>query len=145
MDGKSLSLKLNGIRTSPLTEFTSGHAEIVVNFAADFGSLARGPRTIVCANHYEPIPSTYQMNGLVPKSPGVRIGGHRRDERQRELTLATEFSDHAALETQSDPLENTLSRDPSAFAIRWLIGLSVVSTTVAAMVACVRRPAQAEL
>ena len=83
VNGKTLPLKLGGVRASPLAEMTGGHGEIVALFTADAGTLARGPRTIVCTNRYEPIPCTFQTNGLVPNAPGVRISSHRQDERQR--------------------------------------------------------------
>lgn len=92
VDGRSLPLKLTGIHASPLMEMIGGHAEIVVSFTADIGNLAQGPHSIVCANRYEPIPCAFQINGLVPKVPGVRIINHRRDERQQELALDSEFS-----------------------------------------------------
>lgn len=95
VDGKLLPLTVQSVRTSPLAEMTNGHAEIVVNFTADLGELTRGPHTIVCANHYEPIPSAYQVNGLVPKAPSVRITSHCRDEGQNELTLKVESSSPA--------------------------------------------------
>ena len=99
VDGQSLPLKLEGTRASPLAEMNSGHAEIIVHFTADFAALARSPRTIVCANRYEPIPCSYQTNGLVPKVPSVRLNLRGRDERQQEITLAAEFSKVAASAT----------------------------------------------
>ena len=93
VDGQSLPLKLQSVRASPLGEITNGHAQIVVHYTAELGQLVRGARTIVCANRYEPMPCAFQCNGLVPKAPGVRFTSHRRDERQRELTLAAEFID----------------------------------------------------
>ena len=134
VDGQSLPLTLQSVHTSPLAEMTNGHAQIVVHFTADLGQLARGPRTIVCANRYEPIPCAYQSNGLVPKSPGVRITSHRRDERQRELTLAVEFSNLAAPATQTAQSTNTIPQHHSTATIPWLIGLSVAGAIVAAMV-----------
>lgn len=91
VDGQSLPLTLQSVRTSPLSEMTSGHAEIVMCFTGALGKLATRSRTIVCVNRYEPIPCAYQCNGLVPKAPGVRINSHRRDARQQELTLEAEF------------------------------------------------------
>lgn len=145
VDGKSLPLKLGGTRASPLAELTGGHAEIVMHFTADLGKLARGPRTIVCANRDEPIPCTYQINGLVPKAPGVRISSHRRDERQQELTLAAEFSDLAATATQTAQSANTIPRNRPAMAIPWLIGLGVAGATLAAIVKRRQRSAKAKL
>lgn len=128
-DGQSLPLKLVNLRSSPLAEMTYGHAQIVVHFTADFGPLALGPHTIVCANRYEPIPCSYQCNGLVPKAPGVRITHHRRDERQQELTLAAEFFG------LGDPATRRAAAIPQRrfpVPLRWLLGLSVAGTIIAA-------------
>ncbi len=144
VDGKSVPLKLKDLRTSPLAELTNGHTEIVVHFTADLGRLACGPRTIVCANRYEPIPCAYQINGLVPKSPGVRITSHRRDEREKELTLAAEFAMPTALATQTAETTNHLPKHRPAMNIPLLIGLSMVGTTVATIVGRRRWPAREE-
>lgn len=133
VDGQSLPLVLQSIRTSPLGEMNSGHAEIVLNFTADLGKLARGPRTITCANRYEPIPCTYQSNGLVPKAPGVRISSHRRDERQQELTLAAEFSEAAEQTTPAAPSPRVIPRNTSVLTLSWLIGLSAAGAAIAAI------------
>ena len=130
VDGQSLPLTLESVRTSPLVEMVGGHGEIVVHFTADLGTPARGPRTIVCTNRYEPIPCTYQTNGLVPKSPDVRLSLRGRDERQQEVTLAANFSDLAAPATHT---ANIIPQNHSAATIPWLMGLSVVGVIVAAM------------
>lgn len=98
VDSRALTLWVQSVRTSPFAEMTNGHGEIVVSFKADLGAIGSGPHRIECSNRYEPIPSTYQCNGLVPKAPGVQISSHARDERQRELLLKAEFS--AARPTQ---------------------------------------------
>lgn len=125
VDGKSLPLTLQSVRASPLAEMTGGHAEIAVHFTAELGALARGPRTITCANRYEPIPSAYQVNGLIPKSPDVRISSHRRDERQQELTLAAEFSDVAVPVGKMDPAKPTIPPKDFPKPVLWLAGLSL--------------------
>ncbi|MCI0534653.1 MAG: hypothetical protein L0Z50_05440 [Verrucomicrobiales bacterium] len=126
VDGQSLPLELKSVRASPLAEMTGGHAQIVVHYTAELGSLARGSRTIVCANRYEPIPCAYQCNGLVPKAPGVRIASHRRDERQRELTLAVEFSNPPAAATQTAAPVSSIPHTPPA-ALGWFVGLSLAA------------------
>ncbi len=123
VDGQSLPLTLQSVRTSPLAEMRDGHAEIVVNFTADPGAFGHGPRTIVCVNRYEPMPSAYQSNGLVPKAPGVRITSHRRDERQRELTLDVEFLEAAA------PAPASPGHSSTAFG--WFVVLGTTGAIVA--------------
>jgi hypothetical protein len=130
VDGQSLPLTLQSVRTSPLSEMTDGHAEIVVHYTAELGTLARGPRTIVCANRYEPIPSAYQCNGLVPKAPGVRIHSHRRDERQRELTLAAEFLDPSVPAAQTALQTASIPRNRLARTLLWLAGLCVIAAAL---------------
>ena len=142
VDGQSRPLTLKSIRVSPVAERTNGHAEIVVHFTAELGPLARGPRTIVCANRYEPIPCSFQNNGLVPKAPSVRISRHQRDERQQELTLTTEFSDLATQPIQST---NPIRHNRFGVSIPWLIGLSVAGAIVATMVKRRQWSAKAEL
>jgi hypothetical protein len=125
MDGKNLPLKLISMRTSPLAEMGDGHAEIAVHFTADAGDLASGPRTIICTNHYQPITSSYQTNGLVPKAPGVSIHNHRQDTAQQELTLSAEFSSPPApAATATQPAGNRTS-------IWWLTGLCLVGASAA--------------
>ena len=132
VDGKPVPLTVKNIRTTPLAEMTNGHAEIVVYFATGPGAFDCGAHTIVCSNRYEPIPCTYQTNGLVPKAPGVSISSHRRDERQTELTLAAEYSGPA---TSATLPATGASRDRSAAAIiPGLIGLSVAGVIVAVLV-----------
>jgi hypothetical protein len=133
VDGQSLPLVLRNVRISPLGEMNGGHAEIVVNFIAALGKFARGPRTIACANRYEPLPCTYQSNGLVPKAPGVRISSHRRDERQQELTLDVAFSGAAAQGRPTVASPQVIPRSTSAPALAWLIGLSTAGAVVAAI------------
>ena len=145
VDGQSLPLNLKSIRTTPLAEMTNGHAEIVVYFTADLGRLARGPRTIVCANRYEPISCSFQSNGLVPRAPGVRISSHRRDDRQQEVILAAEFTDLAAPAPQTAQSSNIIPQHRAAVAIPWLISLSVAGAIVAAMVRRRQWSAKAEL
>jgi hypothetical protein len=130
VDGQSLPLTLQSVRTSPLSEMTNGHAEIVVHYTAELGTLAHGPRTIVCANRYEPIPSAYQCNGLVPKAPGVRIHSHHRDERQRELTLAAEFLDPSVPAAQTAIQAASIPRNRLARTLLWLAGLSVIAAAL---------------
>jgi hypothetical protein len=119
VDGQSLPLVLRNVRISPLAELAGGHAEIAVNFTADLGKFARGPRTIACANRYEPIPCLYQCSGLVPKAPGVRISSHRRDERQQELTLAAEFSGIEIPAAKTPQSANTMPPKTCAMAAAW--------------------------
>jgi len=133
VDGQSLPLVLQKVRSSPLAELAGGHAEIIVNFTADLGKLASGPRTIACANRYEPIPCIYQCNGLVPKAPCVRISSHRRDERQQELTLEVEFSGAAAHASRNVPSPHEVPRSPSLITISLFIGLSSAAAAVAAI------------
>ena len=148
VDGRSLPLDLKSILASPLAEMAGGHAEIVVRFTADLGPLASGPRTIVCGNRYEAIPSTYQSNGLVPKAPGVRLSSHRRDERQQELTLAAEFSAPATSATQPAQVArsaNIVPPDPPDVAVRWLVGLNVAGGIAIVVAKRRRRSAKAGL
>ena len=143
--GQSLPLNLQSVRSSPLAEMAGGHAEIVVYFTAELGSVARGPRTIICANLYEPIPSAYQVNGLVPKAPGVRISSHRRDELQKEMTLAVEFSNPAAPANQTAQSATIIPRNRSGMPLLLLMAMSVVGAIVAAIVERRRRSDKAEL
>ena len=103
MEGHPLTLKLDSVKTSPLAEMTGGHGEIVVHFHCDFDRVVSHPCVLVCANRYEPILCTYQVNGLVPKSPGVRITSHRRDKREKEITLVAELSESSASAAQRPP------------------------------------------
>jgi hypothetical protein len=128
--GQSLPLTLQSVRASPLAEMTDGHASIRVHYTAELGDLARGSRTIVCANRYEPIPCSYQCNGLVPKAPGVRIHSHRRDERQRELTLAAEFLDLTVSMAQTAQEATRIPRLGLARTSLCLAGLSVIAAAL---------------
>lgn len=141
VDGQSLPLTVHNVRSSPLPDLTGGHAEIVIDYTAELGKLAHGRRTLVCANHYEPIPCTYQCNGLVPMVPGVRINSHRRDASERELTLAVEFSGEPVPATPTDPAQREIPRKPPVVAISLLIGLSGAGATVAAIAGCRSRSA----
>ena len=145
VDGQSLPLKLEGIRASPLAEMNSGHAEIIVHFTADIAALVRGPRTIVCANRYEPIPCSYQTNGLVPKTPGVRLNLCGRDERQQEITLAAEFPSGAAFSTPTMEPANALPQNRAATTVAWLAVLTTAAAVVASMLKRRRWCATAEL
>ncbi|MBM4393287.1 MAG: hypothetical protein FJ090_19350 [Deltaproteobacteria bacterium] len=133
VDGESLPLKLQSVRATPLAELTNGHAEIVVYFTADLGQLAHGPHTLTCANHYEPMPSIYQCNGLVPKAPSVRITSHRRDERQRELTLAAEFFPAAGSASHTARSTVTVPQPRRGLALLWLGGLGLAGVIAAAI------------
>jgi hypothetical protein len=145
VDGQTLPLTVQNVRSSPLPELSGGHADIVIDYTADLGKLAHGPRTVVCANRYEPIPCIYQCNGLVPMTPGVRIHSHRRDEGDRELTLAVEFSEAPAPATPTAPAQPKMSQKPSVNAFSWLIGLSGAGATVTALAGRRSRTARGQL
>jgi len=133
VDGQSLPLTIQTVRSSPLSELADGHAEIVIDYTAELGKLAQGQRTIVCANRYEPIPCIYQCNGIVPKTPGVRIDNHRRDVGQQELTLAVDFSEAPAPATPTAPAQREMPRMPTAIAISLLMGVSGARAAVTAI------------
>lgn len=125
VDGNRLALQNERVHTSPPDETGDGHGEIVIQFDAPLGTFARDRRTIVHVNRYEPIPSSYQCNGLVPKTPSIRIPSHRRDERQQELSLSTEFvSEPKPQVPPAPPWQNRL----------WLAGLTAVGLVAAAKV-----------
>jgi hypothetical protein len=132
VDGQSLPLTLESVRASPLSEMTNGHASIVVHFTAKLGEMAPGLHTIVCANRYDPMPSDYQTNGLVPKAPGVRINSHHRDQRQQELTLTAELFASVAPVTETAPSAKVNSRPRSIVALLWLLGLSAFAVVAGA-------------
>jgi hypothetical protein len=131
VEGQLIPLQLQSVRTSPLGEMTNGHAEIVVHFTADLDPSTRGARTIVCANRYEPIPCTYQCNGLVPKAPGVHLSSHRRDSDERELTLSAEFSSPGGVENQLTPPLVRVSKLRLASATGWLVGICGIGALAA--------------
>jgi len=133
VDGQTLPLTVQNVRSSPLPELTEGHAEIDIDYTAELGKLAQGQRTIVCANRYEPIPCIYQCNGIVPKTPGVRIDNHRRDVGQQELTLAVDFSEAPAPATPTAPAQREMPRMPTAIAISLLMGVSGARAAVTAI------------
>ncbi len=95
LDGETLPLVLTRMQASPIAEMTSanqGHAEVRVIFAAKIAPLSVGSHRVEHENRYEPIPSTYQADGIVPKAPGIRIVSHRRDEREQTISLQAEWS-----------------------------------------------------
>ena len=145
VDGQTLPLTVRNVRGSPLPELAGGHAEIVIDYTAELGKLAHGPRTVVCANRYEPIPCIYQCNGLVPMTPDVRIRSHRRDAGERELTLAVEFPEASVPATPTAPAQREMPRKPSVNAISLLIGLSGAGATVTALAGRRSRPAKGQL
>lgn len=141
MDGRPLPLKLENLRTSPLSELGDGHAEIVVHFTAEIGPLARGPHSIRCINRYEPLPTSYQSNGLVPKAPGVSIANHQRDARQQELILSATFLPGDARETPSPRGANEV---PASWmgqgpALPWLLAFNVTAAALAGITELRRR------
>lgn len=136
-DGQTLPLAVRSIRTSAPEEMAEGHGEIVVHFTAELGSLASGLRTIVCANHYKPLPCAYQSNGLVPKLPGVRVTGHRRDQHQQELSLDVSFAKPA-----TNPPATV--RDWPRGALFSLAGVSVVGLAIAVIFGRLRRSRREE-
>lgn len=118
--GRSVPLVFQAVHATPLSEMASGHSLITVLYTATLGSLANGQQAIVCSNHYEPFESTYQCNGLVPKSSGVRIASHHRADAQRELTLNAEFPTPTPAPTQTQGLP------PQRLAsLPWILGLSL--------------------
>lgn len=117
VDGHSLPLTLGSVRLCPLPEMSSGHAEIVVSFSASLGSLAQGSRTVLCVNRYEALPSGYQVNGLLPRTPGLRIRSHKGNDRQQELTLVAEFPNSTPVVS---PHESQLPAAPPPSAPNWI-------------------------
>lgn len=142
IDGKTVPLTVQNVRSSPIPELEGGHAEIFIDYTAELGKLAHGQRTIVCANRYDPFPCIYQCNGLVPQAPGVRINSHRRDAGERELTLAVEFSGAPDQAAPTVPAQREIPPKPSVIAISWLIALSGAGATVTAIAG--RRSRQAK-
>jgi hypothetical protein len=134
VDGQTLPLTVQNVSSSPLSELAGGHAEIIIDYTAELGKLARGQRTVVCANHYEPISCIYQCNGVVPKVPGVRINSHRRDTGERELTLAVDFSDAPDQATPTTPPQGGIPWMSSVIALSVLIGLNGAGAAVAVIV-----------
>lgn len=130
LGGRPLPLDFQAVHATPLSEMDSGHSRITVLYTASLGEVASGEHTLVCANRHEPFESSYQCNGLVPKSPGVRIAGHRRDNGQRELTLIAAFdgSNGEAASTRQ-PTVATGPRIPPA-ARPWIVGLALAGMVV---------------
>jgi hypothetical protein len=140
IDGHRLPLKLAGVRAStPDPGPDGGHLELVVHFTAALGGFAAGARSIVCANHYEPIPCAYQCNGLMPRSPDVRVLSHRRGEGQKELTLSAEFP----VRQESAPPKirgaEGLPQEKGSESMAWVAGTSLAVTAGAAMMEGRRR------
>lgn len=95
LDERALPLALTSMQASPIAEMTTanhGHAEVRVVFAGRTAPLSAGSHLVEHGNRYEPIPSTYQAHGIVPKAPGIHIASHRRDEREQTITLQVESS-----------------------------------------------------
>lgn len=93
VDGTPLPLSHASTQHSPLAEMAAaadGHAEVKIVFSGETSLLTPGPHTIVHQNRYEPITSTYQTHGIVPKDPGIRITSHSRGELERSITLEAE-------------------------------------------------------
>lgn len=139
VDGRKLPLTLRSIRTSAPDEMADGHGEIVVCFTAELGSLASGARTVVCANHYKPLPCAYQSNGLVPKAPGIRVTGHRRDQHQQELSLDVSFGKSTTDATETVKPVASAGRDGSGGAILRWASFSVAGLVLAAILGRPRR------
>ena len=128
VNGQPLSLKLDAMRTNLPAEMSDGHATIAVNFTAIPSEPWHGAQTIVCTNHYQPIHSVYQSNGLIPKDPSVHILSHRRDAAQQALTLNAEFLDSFP-ETVSNKSKQPRPADPSS----WLLGTGLTGAVLAAL------------
>jgi hypothetical protein len=143
VDGHALPLKLAGVRTTAKDAVTrEGHAEIVVNFTADLGEFASGRRSILCANRYEPIPSAHQCNGLMPKSPDVRVFSHARGENEKALTLAVEFPNRPAPApnpAKAAPHPDGPAVDHPSESMVWITSLSLAVSAGAALVERRRR------
>ena len=90
-DGQQLPLRLISTSASPLADMAGGHAQIKVHFTAALPALMTGPCQISCINGYQPMPSSYQTNGIVPQTPGLRITSHRQTEPPTRLDLQAEF------------------------------------------------------
>lgn len=92
-DTIALTPRFVRIEASPFSEFRSGHAEIKVQFTAELPRMAQSlqKHTLTVGNQYafKNLASTYQIHGIVPKAPGVRIEGHTRDANQQSITLQT--------------------------------------------------------
>ncbi len=131
VDGRSLLLKPDGVLVSPLEQMTEGHGGILVHFSAPFGDPVSGEHRVLCANRYEPIPGTFQTNGIVPKDPGVRISSHHRDERQQELTLAAEFSGGAV---SAAPIFAAAPQNRSPLTAPVMIGMGVAAVFVSMII-----------
>lgn len=138
LDGRTLPITLQSVRTVPLLEMNQGHGEIVVQFEADPGPNVRGAHVLLCANRYEPVPCTYQSNGLVPKDQEVRINGHRRDELQRELTLDVAFGTNPA--KAAPTASPSVPGSPGWFSVVVLCGVTLALGAAVALAG--RRPRQ---
>lgn len=134
VDGRSLPLNLQSIRFSSIAEMTNGHSEIVVHFTADISTTAQNPHTITCMNGYEPMPSTYQSNGLVPKAPGVHVDQQRRDELQKELTLLVVLTDNSASSTHEVGPTKAIPPKRAAVVILCLIALLTFGALLVALI-----------
>lgn len=95
LDSVALNPRLVRFQASPFSEFQSGHAEIKVQFSAEIPSMTNSlqTHTIAVRNAYafKSRTSSYQIHGVVPKAPGVRIAGHSRDASQQAITLQAVF------------------------------------------------------
>ena len=119
VNGRRLPVKVKEVRVPPLNELAGGHATMVVEMAVELKNLSGGTQTIRCLNRFAPMESSYQCDGLVPKSSEVQVVSHRREEGQQALVLVTEFR----LSVPSDPAVRLTDAGgfPSVWGLGWML------------------------
>ena len=81
VDGNSVRPKLVSVAFPQIEQMREGLGEIHIEFTAD---LPRGGpnRRLVLENHHRNATSAYLVNTVVPRDPGIRIVGQKRNEQQ---------------------------------------------------------------
>lgn len=92
-DSTTLIPTLVHFQSSPLQQLGSGHAQIKVQYSAALPGLSQPApsHSLIVSNGcaLQGLTSDYQIHGIVPKSPGIRVLGYKRDEQQRSIALET--------------------------------------------------------
>jgi hypothetical protein len=81
VDGNSVRPKLVSVSFPQIEEMREGLGEIHIEFTADL-PRGGGNRRLVLENHHLNATSAYLVNTVVPRDPGIRIVGQKRNEQQ---------------------------------------------------------------
>ncbi len=87
LDGRPLSLTLNGVEISTIAELREGVGAIRLQATATIDGSGAGRRNLHLVNGHQPGRSVYLANALVPATTDVRIVSQSRDFHQRDLTI----------------------------------------------------------